>query len=79
MLHLHSVGEFEYITDFEWLKPVKFYRLIIQLAKGQGHLLNLTRHLECLDRDGRGICGLTPILSRFWYENCADYLVLHDI
>ena len=73
MFHLLSVGEFKYITDFEWLKPIKLYRLILQLTKGQGHLLNLIRHPKCLDRNGRGICGLKLILSRFWHENCADY------
>ena len=63
MLHSLSVDQFGYISDFEWLKPIKFYRLMIQLAKGQGHLLNLTWHPKCLDRDGRGICGLTLILE----------------
>ena len=65
MLHWLSVGEFEYITDFECLKSIKFYQLVIQLAKGQGHLLNFTRHLKYLDREGRGICGFKLILSRF--------------
>ena len=35
MLHWLSDGEFEYIIDCEWLKPIKIYRLVIQLAKGQ--------------------------------------------
>ena len=32
MFHLLSVGEFEYITDFEWLKPRKFDRLVANTA-----------------------------------------------
>ena len=28
MLHLLSGGEFEYINDFEWLKPIEFDRLV---------------------------------------------------
>ena len=28
MLRLLSVGEFEYITDFVWLKPIEFDRLV---------------------------------------------------
>ena len=38
-------------------------KLMIQLDKGHGHLLNLTWHPKCLDRDGRGICGLKLILE----------------
>ena len=67
MFHWLSVGEFEDITHFEWLKPIKFNRLVIQVAKGQGYLLNLARHLKYLDREGGGICGFKFILSSFWH------------
>ena len=79
MRHCLSVDEFEYISDFEWLKPIKFYCLVMQLAKGQGHLLKRTWHLKYLDHEGRSICGFKLILSSFATKNCADCLVLHDI
>ena len=74
MLYWLSAGEFKYITDFEWLTALKLYPLVIQLAEGQGHFLNRTRHLKYLDREERGICGLKFILSCF-----GTKLVLHDI
>ena len=69
MFYWLSVGEVEYITDFEWLNT----SLIIQVAKCQVHLLNLTRHLQYLDHEGRSICGLKLILSNVWHEQCEDY------
>ena len=71
MLHWLSVNEFECITGFEWLKPLKFDRLVVigntttKMPRPPVEALKLTRYLKYLDND---ICGLQLILSNVWLE-----------
>ena len=69
MLHWLWTGEFENITDFEWLKPIRFDRLVGNATSQTPRPLVETYNASEISGSwGEGYLWVKPILTNIWHD-----------